>query len=322
MKTVEAALVVLGNTVADVLVRPIEAFPEAGRSVHVESIDFTFGGCGAHTANTAAKLGVPTALVSSVGDDPVGAHVTGLLTRNARLDTLGVAVFAGQRTSTTVVLVGPTGERSFVCCSGASRRLGPAQVPSGFPARTRLFHYAGFALLPEIVGPKAADLFARARAAGALTSLDLAWKQGFDYCTALTGCLGKLDFAMPNTDEACRISGESTARDAAHWLVSQGVGTALVTQGEGGVSWACRDGSSGQQPAPRVAVVDTTGAGDAFAGAFLTATLGAGDEPRWARLEDRIRFAQAAGALVCTAVGGDAGLRDREQVFELLTSNT
>jgi hypothetical protein len=313
-------LLVLGNTVADVLVRPIDRFPDPGLSLHVEGIDLAFGGCGAHTANTAAKLGIRTRLLSTLGDDAVGALVRVQLARNPALELGGVVALPGTRTSTSVVLIGPGGERSFVCYSGASGKMTRALVPAGFPDGVRVFHYAGFALLPGLVGEEAAELFRIARAAGSLTSMDVAWKQGFDHRAAILPSLPHLDFAMPNVDEACRISGERTGPAAARWLAGQGVGTALVTGGSNGVWWASRDGSGGHQPAFRIEAVDTTGAGDAFSGAFLAATLLAATEVRFRTLESRVRLAQAAGALTCTAVGGDAGVRGLEQVLDFVDS--
>lgn len=318
--SISAPLLVLGNTVADVLVRPIEQFPAPGLSIHVDGIELAFGGCGAHTANTAAKLGVPTRLLSTLGDDSVSALVRAQLARNPLLELDGVALLPAARTSTTVVLIGAGGERSFVCYSGASGRMTREMLPAGFPEGARAFHYAGFALLPGLVGDTAAGLFRLARAAGATTSMDVAWKHGFDHRAAILPSLPYLDFAMPNVDEACRISGEISGPAAARWLAGHGVGTALVTGGGDGVWWASRDGSGGHQPAFRVDVVDTTGAGDAFAGAFLAATVLAPTEPRFRTLESRVRLAQAAGALTCTAVGGDAGVRGMQQLLEFEAS--
>ncbi|MBI4867449.1 MAG: carbohydrate kinase family protein [Candidatus Wallbacteria bacterium] len=311
-------LVVLGNTVADVLVHPIDRFPEPGLSLHVEGARLTFGGCGANTANTAAKLGAPTRLCSAIGDDEIGRFVLTQLARNPRLDVSGVATLGGVETSVTLVLIHPANERSFICHSAASSRLEPAMLPEDFLEGAGILHYAGFFLFPHLLGKTAAGIFQRARAGGVVTSLDVAWKEGLDWTAAIRPCLPHLDYVMPNVDEACRVSRQSTPEDAAAWFLSGGVGTVLITLGEAGVLWATAEGQSGRMPAISLPVVDTTGAGDAFAGAFLAATLASRTEPRFAPLESRLRFASAAGALACTAIGGADGLVSAEQVEKLV----
>ncbi|MBI3890326.1 MAG: carbohydrate kinase family protein [Candidatus Wallbacteria bacterium] len=311
-------IIVLGNTVADVLVHPIDRFPEPGLSLHVQGARLTFGGCGANAANTAAKLGVPTRLCSAVGSDEIGAFVLEQLSRRPHLDSSGVAVLPRVQTSVTLVLVHPGSERSFICLSGASSEMERTVLPAGFPCGARLFHYAGFFLLPHLLGAQGAAIFQAAKAAGAVTSLDVAWKEGLDWTAAIRPCLPHVDYVMPNVDEACRISRQGTAEDAAAWFLSGGVGTVLITLGDRGVLWATQEGQSGRMPACPIDVVDTTGAGDAFAGAFLAATFAAADEPSLAPLKTRLRFASAAGALACTALGGDDGLTDRAQVEALL----
>jgi len=125
-------------------------------------------------------------------------------------------------------------------------------------------------------------------------------------------------YVTPNEAEAHALTGipVRSARDAeaaGAALVRAGAGTALVKLGAGGVVAVTRE-TTFHVPAFRVRPVDTTGAGDAFAGA-LAAALTEGRP-----LEDAVRFAAAAAALAVTRPGAQAALPDRQEVDGFLAA--
>jgi len=135
--------------------------------------------------------------------------------------------------------------------------------------------------------------------------------------------LGLVTYLTPNEGEAERLTGIAvqdlrSAAAAGRALRRRGVGTVIVTLGAAG-ALACTGEGDGERvmraPAHAVTVVDTTAAGDAFNGALAVAL---GGTPR---LEDALRFANAAAALACTRRGAQPSLPTRAEVDGLLRAS-
>jgi ribokinase len=196
------------------------------------------GGSAANVAAWAAALGTPVTLVCNVGDDERG--------RTAISELEGVEVRANvdpvRPTGTCVVLVEPGGERTMLSDPGANDAP-LAEIPLGDH-----LHVAGYALLRD--GPRASALAAieRARAAGMTVSVDPS-------PMIRRGAIPPVDLLLPNEREADLVEGEMA-----------------VKLGAAGARWGDL-----HVPAEPVEVVDTTGAGDAFAAGLLTARLNGAD---------------------------------------------
>lgn len=290
----------VGGLVADVIVRPVDEWPERGRLSLVEGIEVHSGGLAHTTAVTLAKLGVPTAVVGRVGADLFGTFLIDVL-REHRVEA-HVRREDNAVTSTTVVAVASSGERSFLHLPGANARLMPVDVPDALLARSRIIHLGGYFVLPAMDGPPAATLLQRAKTAGCRTSLDMAWDVQGRWMSILAPCLPHLDLLFGNRDELARVTSTDDPAGMAALLRELGVGIVAVKLGKEG---AYIDGGSwrGRVPAFSVTVVDTTGAGDAFCGGFLAGYLAGWD------LERTTRFANAVGAMCVSAVGGATGIR-------------
>jgi sugar/nucleoside kinase (ribokinase family) len=122
----------------------------------------------------------------------------------------------------------------------------------------------------------------------------------------LAPCLPWTDLLFVNQDEAQRLGGAPDIRDAARRLREAGAQTVVVKLGALGCAVFDAAGEL-RVPAFDVAVVDTTGAGDCFAGAFLAAL------ERGLGLAEAARFANAAAALAVQQLGATAGLRSWDE---------
>lgn len=289
----------VGVLVADVIVRPVDTWPQPGRLQEVHRIEVHSGGLAHTTALTLATLGVPTAVVGCVGGDLFGSFLQEALRPRQIEAHIRVVETA---TSATVVTVSSTGERSFLHLPGANACLRADDVSDALLARTRVLHLGGYFLLPELDGAPAAALLQRARAAGCRTSLDVAWDVHGRWRSAIAPCLPHLDVLFGNRDELGRIAGTDDPARIAASLRADGPQIVAVKLGERG---AYVDGPDwrGAVPAFAVEVVDTTGAGDAFCGGFLAGWIAGWDLARMTRL------ANAVGAMAVTAVGGSSGVR-------------
>jgi ribokinase len=260
-------VVVVGDVATDV-VAVLDGVPAPG-SDRPASIRSRGGGAGANVAVHLAQLGTPVVLAGCVGDDLAGAGLVAELT--AAGVGLNLRSVPGSATGTIVSLVEPDGQRSMLADRGANLDLRPDDVPH--PAPGGHLHLSGYTLLDP--GPHAAGLaaLAAAAAAGVTVSVDPAStgplaRYGVDRWLADTAGATML---LPNADEARLLSGCSDVETAARALAGRHRIVA-VSLGAEGALWASR-GVLVHRPAHRAVVVDTTGAGDAFAAGLLAAWL-------------------------------------------------
>ncbi|WP_346619074.1 PfkB family carbohydrate kinase [Blastococcus montanus] len=264
-------VVVVGDVATDVVVMPSGApAPGSDRPAAIRSRG---GGAGANVAFHLARLGAPTLLAGCIGDDAAGAGLAAELT--AAGVELRLRVVPGTATGTIVSLVEPDGQRSMLADRGANLALRPADVPA--PAAGGHLHLSGYTLLDP--GPREAGLaaLAAARAAGCTVSVDPAsigplGAYGVDRWLADTAAA---TMVLPNADEARLLTGCADPTDAARALAGRHAAVA-VTLGPDGALWAAGERLV-HRPARPAAVVDTTGAGDAFTAGLLAVWL---DDPQ------------------------------------------
>ena len=261
-------IVVLGDVMVDVVARL--AGPVAVGSDSEASISFGGGGSAANVAAWLAFAGVERpALVGRIGTDARGADAAEAL-RAGGVDAR-LALDDGHPTGTCVVLVAPGGERSMLPDPGANAALAPSDLPDSLFKLAGHLHVSGYSLVRSGPRPAALAAIERARASGMTVSVDPS-------SAALLGLefLGWADGAtllLPNVDEAVALTGLSDAGEAARSLASR-FPEVVVKLGADGALWT--DGSNEERvpaAAPPGPVVDTTGAGDAFAAGLLAARL-------------------------------------------------
>jgi len=174
------------------------------------------------------------------------------------------------------------------------------------------FHLASVFGLPRL-RPHTADLLRRARVAGLATSVDTQWDTRGRWMEDLALCLPFTDLLFMNEDEARMLSGSSDPARAAEIMRERGTQVVAVKLGGRGCA-VYGPGLAVECPGFKVPVVDTTGAGDCFAGAFLAALL------RDRSLEDAAKFANAVGALTIQQLGAVEGVRSFEETEEWMQS--
>ncbi len=242
-------------------------------------------------------------LLGRVGADAADWHERALAACGVRP---ALVVDAEAPTGTVICLVdaGAAAERTFLTDSGASLRLGPADWSDAALDGVGRLHLSGYLLFSEPSRALVAAALASARARGVPVSLDPAsagflGQLGVGRFLALAG---SVDVLLPSRDEACLLTGVSDAADAAAEL-SRRIPLVVVKQGTGGALVACSGAVTARVPAVPARPRDTTGAGDAFTGAFLAALL-AGAGP--------VEAAEAgcrAGALAVEQVGARPPVR-------------
>lgn len=298
-----AAIVVVGSLNEDLTVS-VSRWPEAGETVFGERLERSAGGKGANQAAAAARLGGEVAMVGRVGDDPAGRRLRDGLS-GLGVDVANVAVVPGTPTGMAIVGLDASGGNRIVVLSGANACLESAALDG--------LDWRGVRVLLLQLEIPLATVTAAARAAhaaGARVVLDPA-----PAVSLPDELLGLVDILTPNALEAAQLAGREvvdvgTARLVASQLEARGPRAVVITLGASGAVLA--DGNYVTHlPAPKVAAVDTTGAGDAFNGALAVAL--AEGQP----LASAVIFANRVAALSTTRPGAQASLPDRTAVGSL-----
>lgn len=302
-----SAVIVVGSSSVD-LTTFSSRVPERGETILGDAFTMVLGGKGANQAIAAGRSGAESFLVGCVGDDPFGRIVRDGLT-DARVDTTFVREVAGEGTGIAHIRVDAAGENDIVVVPRANGHLGEGDID-------RAFAEVGdrcAVMLTQLETPYALTRHAAARARehGVTVVLDPAPAQPLD-----EDIWALIDIVTPNETEARLITGIEVAdRDSAvragRWFVERGTGVALITLAGQGAVAVTADGAESSD-AIRVDVVDTTAAGDAFAGC-LAAGLAEG-----LSRGDAIRRAMAAGALAVTRAGASPSIPERAEVDALL----
>lgn len=289
-----------GIAMIDVVLQPVDAWPDSGGLIICDTGTFIPGGVGLNTAVTIARLGGTAALVGALGKDAVGrAVVTELDETGVRAD--GIVYPDGVTTGFCVVGVARSGERSLAAHLGANAALSPEQVRWDLMQPGDHLHVGGIFGLPQLRGEGLMEVLERARGRGMSTSTETTWDVSGQWLEGISESLPFVDVFMTNEVEAAGMTGGALPDVAAASLARLGPRIVIVKAGEDGC-YVHAEGVTTHFPAYLVAVTDTTGAGDCFCGGFLYAR----DEGR--SIEDAARFANAVGALTCMSLGATKGI--------------
>ncbi|MFD7242806.1 carbohydrate kinase family protein [Streptomyces massasporeus] len=290
-------LLVVGDVITDVVAR--HRGPLAAGTDTAASIRTVAGGAGANVACWAAHRGAADVrLLGCVGADAAAWHERELVAQGVR-PRLVVDPLTPTGTVICMVDGGASAERTFLTDSGAALRLGPADWSDALLDGVARLHLSGYLLFAGPSRDLVAVALKDARARGVPVSLDPA-SAGFlaelgaeRFLSLVEG----VDVLLPSRDEACLLTGLADAAEAAAEL-SRRVPLVVAKQGPEGALVARSGKVRARVPAVPATPRDTTGAGDAFTGAFLAALL-AGAEPRDAAAEGC-----RAGARAVERVGG------------------
>lgn len=309
MIPMEKRIVCLGILVADVVGRPVQSVPAAGRLVLVEEMGLYTGGCAVNSASAIALLGQPVEVIGKVGADPFGEFIVNALQQRGA-GVQGVKRDSETGTSATMVMVDSEGERRFVHYIGANARLTLDDIELEMVRTASIPHVAGALVLPGIDGEPTAWLLQQVRTAGVVTFLDTVWDDTGRWMKILAPCLHHLDYFIPSLPEAQAITGQEEPFHVARALLDGGVGTIALKMGADGCLVATRGGAMFHRPAYQVDVVDATG--DAFAAAFI-----GGVWHGWS-LEKTAQPANAIGALCVTGMGALGGVRSLPETLHFM----
>jgi ribokinase len=279
------------------LVARVDKAPKAGETVTGSSFSIFGGGKGANQAIATARSGAPTAMLGALGADDFGrARRADLVAEGIDVESVAQSERAPSGVALIVVEEG-TGQNRIAYVPGATRTIGPEA------ARQAVQRVQPAVVLTTLEpNPDTTEaLITASKAAGAIVVLNASPE-----ATGARPFLDRLDVLVVNETEAHDLLDYSVnpqnAAAAATALGALGPRAAVITLGAAGAAVAM-NGQTRAYPAPPVHVVDTTGAGDAFSGAFATA------------------LAQGADPFATTIPGAYPSLPHREAIAQLLAAD-
>ena len=301
-------VVIVGSVTADVTTFS-QRLPARGETILGDQFTLLLGGKGANQAVAAGLAGARTSFVGCVGDDLFHDLIVDGLS-GAGVDLTHLRTVPGP-TGIAHIRVDASAQNDIVMVPLANAQLSAEQIDAALEALAPTTSV----LLTQLETPASLTLHItqRARQLGMTVVLDPAPAATLD-----AQVWRSIDIVTPNETEATLISGievtdAASAEEAGRWFLAQGVGSAVITMAEKGSCVVTAEGTSFIEPIP-VEPIDTTAAGDAYAG-YLGAALAEG----WT-LADATRLASAAGAIAVTRQGASPSLPRRSEVDALLAA--
>lgn len=232
------------------------------------------GGAPANVLACAAKLGRRTAFIGKVGEDMQGEFLRRTL-QDAGIHTGGLVNDRDYFTTLAFVSLKENGERSFYFARkpGADTQIHREDVDLEIIRNSRIFHFGSLSLTDSPARETTHFALEEAKKADCVISYDpnyrpLLWRSKEQAQEQMRAVLPYVDMIKLSEEETELVTGHEDPETAINYLISKGVKIASVTLGERGALIG-RKGGCEAVPGFRADAVDTTGAGDAFWGAFL-----------------------------------------------------
>ncbi len=305
-------LLVYGDVEMDILLKSTPLSPDAHDAM-VEGIAFSAGGSAANCAAIAGSLGQSVSYLGSVGDDVWSNLLIRDLKKN-KVNTRYVKKSAGN-SGTCVAIVSADGDRRFYSYRGMNEIDPPDVPPDEDWKKFRCLHLSGYSFQEPNSRRLAAQLLKKAKEHNLMVSLDPSYLFARDLEGASAELLKEVDFFFPNKDEAALISHKNDPLAAAHVLHGMGVRVVIVTLDKDGCLILADGVEAFIRLDPPGRVIDTTGAGDAFCGGFLTAVLGG------MTLEEAGKLGSASAAHIVTQMGAHEHPPRMLDILEIMRLN-
>jgi sugar/nucleoside kinase (ribokinase family) len=278
----------------------VKRWPDIDQGTHLKAFSRQCGGMVATALAAASRLGVQCAIISMAGRDEEGLWLREQL-RSQHVDVSQFLLRDNFTTPSSMILIQEQdGHRRIFHYREKPFDLRVDEVDLSILSSARFLHLDGHMM----------DV--------ALEAADLARQQGIKVCLdasniypGMESLLSKVDYLICNRGFPLVLTGRSDLKEALTELSRYGCRLVAATLGESGVMWL-ENGSFSSLPAFDMDIVDTTGAGDVFHGAFLAALC------RDFNTREAMKYASAAGALACRALGGQSALPDHTEVMKLM----
>ena len=307
-------IICIGMALVDSIIKGFDPNPISASGYRAVSGSLNVGGEAVNEAVAAAKLGMDTGILCTLGADDAGDMVVGMLNRYG-VDTSFVLRSPEHPTPVTTMFVRDDGTRKSITNNSHRYNFHPENYASVFTGSKAIILGSLFRAPfddPDIIY----SVLRAAKKAGVKVFADTKLPN-FRVLTLadLEKTLPLIDFITPNEDEAKYYTGKENPSDIADVFLSYGIKNVVIKLGAKGCYYkgaALSDDTVEEiyLPACDIEAVDATGAGDCFVAGLASELI------RGTDIHDALKFANACGGICTTAVGAGTALKDREQVLK------
>jgi ribokinase len=302
-------ILVLGDVNVDIIAR-VKSFPEPGEECLAACLELHCGGVGANYALALRQWNISPRLVACIGRDDFAAFLLRTLA-HYRVDVSNVQRTSAAVTGLLYINVTPNGQRTFFGSRGANRFLRSTPSACRILNRARALSMMGYSFLDPGPEATARQLLKAVHAHGGWASLDIGMAPSEQIPSKILQIVKQVDLLFASSDEATVLTGIHDPRKSFHQLEKMGARSVVMKLGKRGCLIR-REGELCHVPSFAVRTIDTTGAGDAFAAAFLQASLRG-----WTRAEAALA-ANAAGAAAVAIAGAGENMPTLRQIAHIV----
>ncbi|WP_317855737.1 carbohydrate kinase [Chakrabartyella piscis] len=272
------------------------------------------GGAPANMLASANKCGMKTAFVGKVGNDMHGEFMMETL-KSAGIDTSNLLVDDSAFTTLAFVGIDANGERnfSFARKPGADTLIKPEEVSLELLKNSRVFHFGGLSLPDEPSASATRYAIQKAKELGCIVTYDPNYRPSL-WRDDVERAVREMKEMIPHTDlmkvsdeELVLMTGQEDIEVGAKMLLAEGTTFLVVTLGGDG-AYVCNASGGAYVAGYKSQVVDTTGAGDSFFGAFVSEFLKSGKKPEEITIADGVEFARFGNAVASLCVEKRGGI--------------
>ena len=281
------------------------------------------GGAVANLLAAVQKLGGKTAFIGKAGNDMHGMFLKNVVER-AGINTDGMLIDDNFFTTLAFVNLSPSGERSFSFARkpGADTQLSKDDVNYDIIKQSKIFHTGSLSMTDEPACTATFEALEFAKKNDIIVSYDpnyrkLLWKDEETAIKGMRSILSYVDIIKISDEEIHLLTDTDNPQDAAKELMDKGIDCVIVTLGSKGAYIATRDANV-LSPCPQGKVVDTTGAGDSFMGAFLYKMTQDNKKPCELTKEDITEYAEFANKVATIVVGRRGAINAMPSMDEVL----
>jgi sugar/nucleoside kinase (ribokinase family) len=304
----------VGNGTVDILVKAIDELDFVVDSHQVETITMSTGGDTANASINMAKMGVDVDIVCLTATDSFGNYLY------ERLENMGVGVqyakrIDGVQGSCTLVIINSEGDRTFYGRRGINLELTVDDIDFSVLPNYQLALVNNFFIMPTFHGEGSMKFLKAAQEAGVTTAVDMAWDRSGKWMEVLGPNLPYIDYFLPSFVEAKALTGGMEEPEKmCDFFLEHGAKNVVIKLGEEG-SYFKNAKEKFHMPAFKIKPVDTTGAGDAFVGGFMTGLSNGWD------IRKTMLFATGLSGKCCTFIGTTTETPDMDGIWKFIEEN-
>jgi sugar/nucleoside kinase (ribokinase family) len=305
----------IGDALVDLFTHASQ-LPTKGGNIWSTAVTLSPGGTAANVSANIAKLGISSAFIGCIGDDPYGRYMVDEFVKIG-VNTFGIIIQPGAYTGIVLGIIADDGERTFIACAkGAAHTLFSREFVQNIKFnKDQAIQVSGVCLVEE------------PSRSGLLLALSSAHNNGnkifFDPNLRLEGdnftkelreaqwqAIALSGVVLIGDEELRLLCKSSSLLTGADLILNQGPELVVVKQGEKGASVFSKQGEV-FSPAFKVDICSTAGAGDSFDAGFIAAQI------RGANFSDSLAYANAVAAIKVTRLGSRSVPSDEEVMIFL-----